>query len=78
MPDRLDFYKKICYNIKKTHFYRSALVNSGEHMRTDRSPTGVRFTGKSRPYERSLEVAKNLHMGYTDRKFGPGRPSPAR
>ena len=39
---------------------------------------GPSFTGKLSAYERSLEVAKNLHMGYTDRKFGPGRPSPAR
>ena len=45
----------------------------------DRSAPGRgHFTGKLSAYEKSLEVAKNLHMGYTGRKFGPGRPTPAR
>ena len=39
---------------------------------------GGHFTGKLSAYEKSLEVAKIFHMGYTDRKFGPGRPTPAR
>ena len=46
-------------------------------MRTDR-PSGGHFTGKTSAYGESLEVAEILHMGYTDRKIGPGRPTPAR
>ena len=39
---------------------------------------GTWFSGKFEAIWRLLEVAKKLHMGYTDRKIGPGRPSPAR
>ena len=68
----------------KQKFYmnagRSALLKKKNHMMEvpDRPFGGPSFTGKLSAYERSLEVAKNLHMGYTDRKIGPGRPTPAR
>ena len=41
-------------------------------------PYGVSISGKFGICGKSLEVAEKLHMGYTDRKFGPGRPTPAR
>ena len=76
----LDKYKKICYNKRKRHFYRSGTLEKPiKHMRIpDRPCGGSGFTGKSGAYERSLEVAEILHMGCTDRKFGPSLPFPAR
>ena len=58
---------------------RSALYYACGHMRIpDRPFEGSGFTGKSNAYERSLEVAEILHMGVSDRKFGPSLPFPAR
>ena len=48
-------------------------------MRIPGRPSGgPSFTGKFGAYEKSLEVAKNLHMGYTGRKIGPCPSSAAR
>ena len=82
----LDFSKKICYNKRKRHFYRSGkrgpigLIFIKKYdiiIMEENNNKPVGFTGYPRPYGRSLSIEKNsiwgLAIGNSVRP-GPGRP----